>query len=273
MGDFGKQQDSADWAEEKKIARKCPNCGRLMDNYVGCNYCNTPHAPMDKTIFNPFRMAKLGYKFHAGSYWKKISHNETANTKGITLTDSEGIWLKVSMEEATVELEIKEPPVNLERIETTIKLESKETTVESKSNNNQQYLVCPICNKNTLQYGTVKGYLYYKCLNLVCKEIFGKNEILKFNLPQHDIGEVPEVDITEPTSKPNIIEEPSIPQKTNKRAPIWEKLYTPETKDSENTKSQPPVSSQPSTPDVKTPTQKPQHPSFGEDLRRMIFGK
>jgi hypothetical protein len=191
MGDFGNQQSDNEWAENKKLLRYCSEHKSYFDPHLGCKYCKSeesPLKPISKAEFNPFGMVKQGYKYHAGSYWKRMNHTETEDIKGITLTDSEGIWLKVSQEEATIVLEIREPP--------------HETKLE---------------------------------------------------------------------------EQPALKNNQYKRAPIWANLYSTETNDINLNppiiESKPTTTAPIQTPDNKNPIKRQEHPSFGEDLRRMIFGK
>jgi hypothetical protein len=194
MGVFETPQDSQEWAAKKHLLRYCDKHKNYFDPNIGCKDCEieqTPIRPIPKVEFDPFRMAKSGYKYHAGSYWRRIYQGELDKVKGITLTDSGGIWVKVSLEEATTKLEIKE----LTR-----------------------------ASDPPLQPGT---------------------------------------------------------NNDSKRVPIWAKLYPPDlnnrAQNSECNSNEPTknvvITPHTPIPEVKKPVIKPSHPSFWEDLRRMIVGR
>jgi hypothetical protein len=80
-----------------------------------------PRQQITNEGYSPFRAVKQGYKHHAGSYWKLLTPFDIDSAGGITLTDTKGTWVKVSIEEATYEMQIKELEYKTEpKIEPTI---------------------------------------------------------------------------------------------------------------------------------------------------------
>jgi hypothetical protein len=124
MSEFGIPQDSHEWAEKKHLLRFCDVHKTHFDPNIGCKDCKTDSLPRQQITnegYSPFRAVKQGYKHHAGSYWKLLTPFDIDSAGGITLTDTKGTWVKVSIDEATYEMQIKELEYKTEpKIEPTI---------------------------------------------------------------------------------------------------------------------------------------------------------
>jgi len=111
MSELPYQEDTEKWAEKKRISRKCEIHHCYFDISLGCALCRAEHADVESKEayeWSLFAMLKSGYKFVAGSYWKKIRKAELSLYDGmITRSDSEGLWVKVTRREATDDIRIK----------------------------------------------------------------------------------------------------------------------------------------------------------------------
>jgi hypothetical protein len=180
VGVFETPQDSNEWAEKKHLLRYCHKHNNYFDPSIGCKDCESEQASIElisKEEFDPFRACKSGYKLHAGSYWKKVDYNETPKQKGIMLTDSEGIWVKVSMQDATYKIETKESPIEPEKTE----------RLKSLSDKLKEDVLCPKCDKPCEKYGSTHSYSYYQCSNPECKNSFGIEKLRKNTITPPDI--------------------------------------------------------------------------------------
>lgn len=59
-------------------------------------------------MYSPLRIIKPNHKIHAGGYWRKIHYSDSSKIDGIKMTDTEGLWVKVSYEEATYDSQIQQ---------------------------------------------------------------------------------------------------------------------------------------------------------------------
>jgi hypothetical protein len=104
MSEFDIPQDSHEWAEKKHLLRFCDVHKTHFDPNIGCKDCKTDSLPIQQITnegYSPFRAVKQGYKHHAGSYWKLLTPFDIDSAGGITLTDTKGTWVKVSIEANT----------------------------------------------------------------------------------------------------------------------------------------------------------------------------
>lgn len=134
---------------------------------------------------------------------------------GNIVSDKDGIWEKVSLEEATFELEIVDEPIRPQIVNLNLPILEAE--------------ICPGCGAKSLTFHKSPDvdYEFYKCFNNGCNRVFGVDElrILRSKV------KVPEVAIQHQSSKID---------------------------------SDKPV-------EIKPPEHRP-HPSFWEDVKRMVLG-
>ena len=168
VGAFDKPEDSNEWAEKKGLLRYCHKHNSYFDPSIGCRDCKleeSHHEPISSSEFNPFRMCKSGYKYYAGSYWRRIDNREASKTNRQIVNDKDGIWEKVSIEEATFELEIVDEP--------------SWPIIATKNSSTQEAEICPCCSAKTTTFQKSKevDYEFYKCSNDGCNRVFGVDEL------------------------------------------------------------------------------------------------
>jgi hypothetical protein len=175
-------------------------------------------------------MCRVGYKYYAGSYWRRIDDREASKTNRQIVNDKDGIWEKVSLEEATFELEIVDEPTRPQIVTLNLPILEAE--------------ICPNCGAKTLTFRRSPDvdYEFYKCSNNACNRVYGVDElrILRSKV------KAPKVAIQPQPSKIN----PDKPAGNNPLVAPKSPIQPVETKSAEH---------------------RP-HPSFWEDVKRMVLG-